>query len=223
MQTNSDMRKVLELVTRLQVGAQAVLRYSINPFVVGDNVAEHLARLARLLTYITPNLKAEFKGEVGLVEEVFTCLMVHDDEEVFAGFDIPTGIKNHDANDEAEIQQFTEAVSGLPVTVREFLISRFSSFRGKDSLAVKIAKVLDNIVGNQLVIEQGGLVNPDSARFCIEYVEKVKGASKTTDALVEAQIQQIIDWRNKAKALLEIDVTTHKLDKSKMYTPIDQW
>lgn len=219
---NHDMRKVLDLVANFQVKAQTIKRYDKNPFVVGDNIAEHLARAARLLVYITPNLQQEFPGEPGLVEEVFSCLLVHDDDEIIVGFDIPTGIKNHNANDGEEIKQFSEAVSGLPEPVKEFLISRFSSFRNKDGLAAKIAKALDNITGNQLVIEQGGLVNPDSARFCIEYAEKVKGVSKTIDALVEAQVQQVIGWRKKAKELLEIDVATHTLDKSKMYTPIDQ-
>lgn len=219
---NYDMRKVLDLVANFQIKAQTIRRYDKNPFVVGDNIAEHLARAARLLVYITPDLKAEFSDQVELVEEVFSSLMVHDDDEIVVGFDIPTGIKNHNANDGEEIKQFSEAVSSLPEPVKEFLINRFSSFRKKDSLAAKIAKALDNITGNQLVIEQGGLVNPDSARFCIEYAEKVKGVSKTIDAIIEAQVQQIIDWRNKAKELLEIDVATHRLDKSKMYTPIHQ-
>ncbi len=219
---NHGMRQVLDLVANFQVKAQMINRYDKNPFVVGDNIAEHLARAARLLVYITPDLQQEFPGKPGLVEEVFSCLLVHDDDEIIAGFDIPTVIKNHNVNDDEEIKQFSAAVSGLPEHVKGFLIGRFSSFRNRDTLAAKIAKALDNITGNQLVIEQSGLVNPDSARFCIEYAEKVKGISKTTDALIEAQVQQIIDWRKKAKELLEIDITTHKLDPSKAYTPLNQ-
>lgn len=217
-----DMRKVLDLTASFQVKAQTIRRYDKNPFVVGDNIAEHVARVARLLAYITPDLKKEFPDQPELVGEIFSCLLVHDDDEVIVGFDIPTGIKNHNTNDGEEISQFSEAVSSLPEHVQKFLISRFSSFRNRDSVAAKIAKALDNIAGNQLVIEQGGLVNPDSARFCIEYAEKVKGTSKTIDALVDAQVQQVIDWRKKAKELLEVDVAAHTLDKSKMYTPIEK-
>lgn len=242
---NHDMRKILDLVANFQVEAQKILRYEKNPFVDGDSIAEHLARAARLLVYITPNLKKEFPDQPGLVEEIFSCLLVHDDDEIIAGFDIPTAIKVHNEHDGEEISQFAEAVSGLPVHTRDFLISRFSSFRNRDTLAAKIAKALDNISGNQLVIEQRiGLINPDSARFCIEYAEKVKGISKTIDALVSAQVEQVVEFRKKLtddkakmeeiqktlglpdtkklEELLAIDIITHVLDKSKVYTPIDQ-
>jgi 5'-deoxynucleotidase YfbR-like HD superfamily hydrolase len=219
---NHDMRKVLDLTAEFQGKAQQIFRYDKNPFVVGDSIAEHLARVLRLLTYITPNLLVEFPEEPSLVQKVFSCLVVHDDDEIIEGFDVPTAIKVHNEQDGEEIRKFSEAVSALPGLSREFLINRFSSFRKRDTLASRIAKALDNIAGNQLVIEQGGLVNPDSARFCIEYAMKVKGVSKTTDALADAQIEQIIEWRKNAKRLLEIDVETHTLDKSKVYTPIDQ-
>lgn len=242
---NNDMRKVLDLVASFQIEAQKIKRYEGNPFVVGDNIAEHLARAARLLVYITPDLKKEFPGQSGLVEEIFTCLLVHDDDEIIAGFDIPTAIKVHNENDGKEIGQFTEAVSGLPELIKEFLIRNFSSFRKRDTLAAKIAKALDNITGNQLVIEQKvGLVNPDTARFCIEYAEKVRGVSTTIDALVAAQVEQVVEFRKglaedkaeieeirkvldlsdtkKIGELLKIDITNHTLNKSKVYTPIDQ-
>lgn len=242
---NHDMRKVLDLVAHFQIEAQKIMRYEKNPFVDGDSIAEHLARAARLLVYITPDLKQEFPDQPGLVEEIFSRLMVHDDDEINAGFDISTAVKVHNENDGEEIEQFTKAVSGLPAHIREFLIECFSSFRKRDTLAAKIAKALDNITGNQLVIEQGiGLINPDSARFCIEYAEKVRGISKTIDALVDAQIQQIIELRveflnnktwlegikdslglsdiEKLEELLTIDMTTHVLDKSKVYVPIEK-
>ncbi len=241
---NHDMGKVLDLVAHFQIEAQKIMRYEKNPFVDGDSIAEHLARAARLLVYITPDLKREFPDQPGLVEGIFSCLLVHDDDEIIAGFDIPTAVKVHNENDGEEVEQFTRAVSGLPAHIREFLIERFSSFRKRDTLAAKIAKALDNITGNQLVIEQRvGLINPDSARFCIEYAEKVGGISETIDALVRAQIEQVINGRSellsnkvrleeirdslgltdtqKLKELLAIDVMAHTLDKSKVYAPID--
>ena len=89
------------------------------------------------------------------------------------------------------------------------------------------------------------------AFFGERYGEKVKGASKTTDALVHAQIAQVIKSRNdlkknpkrvkemikiffhvspkelerltkKAMELLKIDVTKHKWDKEKTLIPLDK-
>lgn len=240
---DNDMRAVLDLTAIFQTRAEKILRYEKNPFVEGDSIAEHLARVARLLTYITSGLKDEFPDQPSLVGDVFVCLMVHDDEEIIDGFDIPTAIKNHDVKNDEEISAFANAVSGLSEDRRNFLISTFSSFRNKSSLAAKIAKAIDNITGNQLVIEQRiGMVNPDSARFCIEYAQRVLGASKVVDTLITAQIQQVVGGREKLKSdeqeiqrisrisslpdtskvreLLDIDVMTHVLDKSKVYTPL---
>ena len=83
------------------------------------------------------------------------------------------------------------------------------------------------------MIEQKiGLINPDQARFAIEYAEKVRGVSCATDALVDAQVNQIVDWREKAKIdldgvvvdlskeklmeLLNVDVLTHILDRARI-------
>jgi hypothetical protein len=51
---------VLDLTAHFQTEAQKVKRYGKNPFVEGDNVAEHSARGLRLLVYIAPDLKNEF-------------------------------------------------------------------------------------------------------------------------------------------------------------------
>lgn len=240
---NHDMRAVLDLTAHFQKEAEKILRYDKNPFVKGDSIAEHLARAARLLTYIAPGLKEEFPDQPSLIGDIFVCLMVHDDDEIIVGFDIPTAIKNHDVNNDEEISAFVQAVSGLSDDRQKFLIDTFSSFRNKSSLAAKIAKAIDNITGNQLVIEQGiGLVNPDSARFCIEYAQKVTGVSKVIDALVSAQIEQVVEGREKLKSdqleierigkifnlpdtskveeLLNIDVMSHVLNKNKVYTTI---
>jgi len=240
---NHEMREVLDLTAHFQTEAEKILRYELNPFVEGDSIAEHLARAARLLTYLTPGLKEEFPDQPTLVGDIFVCLMVHDDDEIIEGFDIPTAIKNHDVKNDEEISAFAQSISGLSEDRQKFLIETFSSFRNKSSLAAKIAKALDNITGNQLVIEQKiGLINPDSARFCIEYAQKVTGVSKVIDELVTAQIEQVVEGREKLKAdqheiwriskvsnlpgtskvkeLLDIDVMNHVLDKSKVYTTL---
>ena len=239
----NDMRAVLDLTAHFQTEAEKILRYKDNPFVEGDSVAEHLARAPRLLTYLTPGLQEEFPGELSLIGDTFVCLTIHDDDEIIEGFDIPTAIKNHDVKNDEEISAFAEVLSGLSEDRLNFLVSAFSSFRNKSSLAAKIAKAIDNITGNQLVIEQKiGLVNPDSARFCIEYAQKVIGVSKVIDALVAVQIEQVMEGRaelradeeemlrisnlfnlpdtSKVKELLDIDVMTHVLNKDKVYTSL---
>ncbi len=56
-------------------------------------------------------------------------------------------------------------------------------------------KTID-IAGNQLVLEQKlGIIAPDSAKFTIEYAQKTKGVSKTTDLIIDAQIKKVIDYR----------------------------
>lgn len=230
----TNYRTILEYVSEFQTRAEAVKRYEGNPYVDGDNVAEHLSRLARLLISIAPQLKVEFPDEKNLIEKVLVTLIIHDDDEVIDGFDIPTALKVHNAKDEEEIGKFDETISRLGDSARNYLTPLFTSFRSKDSLASKIAKALDNIAGNQLVIEQKvGLINPDQARFAIEYVEKVRGISKTIDLLIEAQIGQVVDYRKwalgnlkglppNAERLLKIDIQKHVLDKSKINLPIEE-
>jgi 5'-deoxynucleotidase YfbR-like HD superfamily hydrolase len=232
-----EATKILEFVSNFQNKAQTIERFVGNPYVKGDNIAEHLARMARLFLYIIPDLKKEFPNEKDLIENTVSCLLVHDDDEVIDGFDIPTALKKHNVKDDEEILKFRQAVTDLPKDTGEHLILAFSTFRKKDSLPAKIAKALDNLVGNQFVIEQKiGLVNPDQTRFAIEYAEKVKGTSKVIDTLVDAQIDQIIECRKqlrknpseiglqkeKADAFLEIDVMTHKLNKDKINLPLEK-
>ena len=238
----SDAIKILEFVSNFQIKAEAIKRYEGNPYVKGDNIAEHLSRVARLLICIAPDLKKEFPDKPSLAEDALICLLVHDDDEVIDGFDIPTALKTHNVKDEEGVEKFKKFVTNLSNDSKNLLISAFSSFRRKDSLAAKIAKVLDNISGNQLVIEQKiGLINPDQAKFAIEYAEKVKGISKTTDILLDAQIAQIVEYRDylksnenelnnlidssslqKAKELLQINILSHSLDKSKINIPLNQ-
>ena len=110
---SQDMKSVLDLTAYFQTEAEKILRYEKNPFVEGDSIAEHLARGGRLLTYITPALQEEFPEEPSLIGDIFVRLMVHDDDEIIEGFDIPTAIKNHDVKNDEEISAFSKAVSGL--------------------------------------------------------------------------------------------------------------
>ncbi len=231
----SEAKTILEFVSNFQDKAQSIVRYEGNPYVEGDSIAEHLSRLGKLLICIAPHLKKEFPENTLIVEEIFTCLFVHDDDEVIDGFDIPTAMKVHNVKDEEEIVKFKHSVHSLDDKTKESLTSAFTSFRKKDSLASKIAKALDNISGNQLVIEQKiGLINPDQAKFAVEYVEKVRGISKTIDILIDAQIDQIIEERinflqdveglkklpQKSEMFLKIDLTNHVLDKAKINIPL---
>ena len=234
MEKQADSQKILKYVSEFQTKAQNIKRYEGNPYVSGDNIAEHLSRLARLLISVAPQLRTEFPDRQNLIEDVLVTLLIHDDDEVIDGFDIPTALKVHNAKDEEEITKFEQSISSLGDESKNYLVPLFTSFRKKDSLAAKIAKALDNIAGNQLVIEQEiGLINPDQARFAIEYVEKVRGISKTIDSLIEAQIEQVVEYRkqalfnlknlpNNAERLLEIDVLNHVLDKAKINLPLEQ-
>ncbi len=234
MEKPSDSKKILKYVSEFQIKAQNIKRFEGNPYVSGDNIAEHLSRLARLLISIAPQLKVEFPDQQNLVEDVLVTLLIHDDDEVIDGFDIPTALKVHNAKDEEEVMKFEQSVSSLGEDGKKYLVPLFTSFRKKDSLVSKIAKALDNIAGNQLVIEQEiGLINPDQARFAIEYVEKVKGISKTIGSLIEAQIEQVIEYRkqalinlknlpNNAERLLKIDILNHAFDKAKVNLPLGQ-
>jgi 5'-deoxynucleotidase YfbR-like HD superfamily hydrolase len=236
MSTNYS-KQTLEFTSSFQNKAQNIKRYEGNPYVEGDTIAEHLSRLARMLICITSDLRKEFPEQSNLIEDIFTCLMVHDDDEVIDGFDIPTALKNHNIKDEEEILKFQHSINELSKDTQEHLLFAFTSFRKKNTLAAQIAKALDNIVGNQLVIEQEvGLINPDQAKFAIEYVEKVRGISKTTDSLIDAQVTQIIEGRErlkktskqegvseeKIKELLEVDILSHILNKEKINTPLNQ-
>ncbi len=236
IEQKNNAKNILGLVTYFQGRAEEVLRFEGNLLIKGDNVAEHTARLARLVLYISPQLKTEFSDQPTLVEDVLTTVMIHDDDEIIDGFDIPTTQKNHNAKDADEIRKFADSVASLDTETKTHLVSLFGSFRKKDTLAAKIAKVLDNITGNQVVIEQRlALINPNQARFAIEYLEKVRGVSRTTDALIDAQIEQVLESRKSmlhdqdflktvpenAVRLLEIDITDYQIDMDKINIPLE--
>lgn len=228
-----NAKAVLEFLSDFQNKAQNIKRYEGNPYVEGDSIAEHLSRIARLVLYIAPQLKKEFPDDTYLIENILVTVLIHDDDEIIDGFDIPTAIKNHNSKDDEEIFSFKNNLNTLDKYTQDYLVTYFGSFRKKDTRAAKIAKVLDNIVGNQLVVEQRrGLINPHQAKFAIEYIEKVKGISNTTDNLIFAQIEQIISLRKemselqnlseKEKNLLNIDILNFSLEKEKINIPIEE-
>lgn len=245
-------KEILEFVSDFAIRAEKVERFVGNPYVKGDNVAEHLSRLQRLLVCIAPYLKKEFPEEKDLVEQISTILTLHDDDEIIVGYDVITQIKNHDTRNDEEIEDFKKAISRLSERSQKFMIPAFNAFRTKDSRAAKIAKAIDNVGGSQLVVEQKiGLINPSVAKFAIHYGDSVRGASEATDALVDAQIKQVIDYRKylrthpeeieslvsslqipdpeelhrvarKAKELVEIDELTHEYNVEEALTPLDK-
>lgn len=205
--TIKDATNVIQTVTKFQLNAEKVLRYIGNVYVDGDNIAEHTARAARLAIYVMPFLKKEFARHKDvnleyLAEDVYVTILTHDDEEVAEGFDIRSNIKNHNSRMEEEIKSVKSWMNTLPLDSQEYVIDHFASFRKRDTIVSKIAKVFDNITGSQLVFEQKlGIVAPDQAKFAIFYTEgkDVKGISKITDLLIDAQIKQIVDYREFAK------------------------
>ena|SRR3989344_5768331 len=246
-------KEILDFVGDFTTRATRIRRFEAHPYVDGDNLAEHHHRLQRLLVCIAPYLKEEFPEEKDLVEKVSAILTLHDDDEIMVGYDVITQLKNHETRDVEEMRDFKDAISKLGEKSQEYMIPAFNAFRTKNTLADKIAKSLDNLASNQVLIEQRfGLINVNCAKFTIEYGGKVRGASKTTDALIDAQIEQIVEYRrylrshpkelerlldahyknmdpkerariiNKAKELLEIDVLTHTWDPERTLVPLDK-
>lgn len=201
--TIKDASDILDTLSDFHLGAEKVYRYIGDPYVDGDNIAEHTARTIRLAIYSMPFLLEEFAEHPDikhLPEDIYATILTHDDDEVAQGFDIISMNKNHNSRDQEEIDAVNEKMKNLPAPSREYVIKLFSSFRRKDTLAAKIAKVFDNVTGNQLVLEQKlGIVAPNAAKFAIWYAEKVRGVSKTTDLLLDALVKQIVDYREFAK------------------------
>lgn len=256
--TKKEALSILEATSDFQLGAEKVERFVGCPYVDGDNVALHTARSVRMAIYAMPFILKEFSdhSDIGnLAENIFATILIHDDEEIAQGFDIISPLKNHNADIQEEIDLVKNKMKNLPIASSAYVIKLFSSFRKRDTLYSKISKVIENLASNQLVIEQKlGLVTPDSTKFAIDFVDKFRGTSKTTDLLVGAQITQIIDYRNFAKdneneidllidksfkqegcklskddlkilikKLLEIDMSSHQLDRSKVQFNVWQY
>lgn len=256
--TKKDALSILETTSDFQLGAEKVERFVGCPYVDGDNVALHTARSVRIAIYAMPFILKEFSNHPdieNLAENIYATTLIHDDEEIAQGFDIISPLKNHNADVEGEIDLVKDRMKNLPAASSTYAIERFSSFRKRDALYSKISKAIENLASNQLVIEQKlGLVTPDSVKFAIDFVDKFKGFSNTTDIFIDAQITQMTDYRSFAKnseneidflvdksltqegcklskddlkilikKLLEVDMSSHELDKSKIQFNIWQY
>jgi hypothetical protein len=71
---NEYSRQILDLVSGFQIKAQNIRRYEGNPYVSGDNIAEHLLRLARLCISIGPDLKKEFPDDPQIIENLLVVV-----------------------------------------------------------------------------------------------------------------------------------------------------
>ena len=175
------------------------------PHISGDTVAEHLARCLRLAAYLMPFLQAELghlPGHELFGELLYTTLLFHDDDEIVAGHDIPSPLKQHNSKDEQEIEDLRRSLGVLTPTQQQYALKPFAEFRARQTVIAGVAKVIDRVTANQLIIEQKlCLVAPDSAKYALEYIRDplVVHKSKTTDVLLEAQTRQIVDERNKIK------------------------
>lgn len=144
----------------------------------------------------------------------------------------------------------TQSLKSLTKAQQKYVIKNFGDFKKRKGTVALVAKVIDRITGTQLSIEQGyGVMQPDAAKFSIEYISAFKGGSKTTDTLIQAQIQLIHDLRKEyttdirrvekmAKQLKErcaksekelesiilklakIDLEEYNYDRSRVYKPI---
>lgn len=218
-------RETLEYVSEMSLGGAKVGRFESNPHVFRkDNVLEHIGRMARAAAAVLPLLRAEFADEPEVLEALWLLPVVvtlHDDEEILQGADITTFQKAHDIENDKEIELVKAhlASCNLHSSQQEFLLNAFATFRNRDKatpalcLVGYIAKVLDNLIGNQLVIEDElGMVQPDSVLFCRDYIRKFKGkvqykgrVCETTDALIEAQEQQMVEIRLHLQSEKEIE------------------
>lgn len=202
-----NSNSILQLTGEFQHGAEQVLRYEGNPYVEGDTVAEHIARGVRLITYLVPHLNAEFPEEENLAVDLYGIFTLHDDDEVLEGSDIVTYEKAHNTADGREVNQLKHALNELDHASSAYAVDLFRQFRTKDTLAAKIAKQIDNLLGNQLVIEQQiGLIAPYTAKFSAWYVSSVRelSGSDTIRALIDAQIEMVHEGRRKILADQEL-------------------
>ena len=195
----------LDYIMPTAAKGELIIRYEGSKHVRGDSVTTHIGTLNMLAALIYPLLLDEFNSSPEKLENIkrklFVMLSFHDNDEIIAGADIPTIDKVHNADDLDEKDLFRSSLLGLDSRQINFLCDCFSEFRVKSfsdrTLVSKIAKSLDNIAGNMRVIEQKiGVINPDYAAFCIDYVYKCLGTCETVDNLINAQIQQILRLRD---------------------------
>lgn len=162
--SQADALRTLEYVSNMSQQGALVKRYLLNPHVTRkDSVHEHIARITRLATAVLPILRLEFADQPEILEalnHLQTIVSIHDDEEIIAKIEIATFAKQHDKDNAGEIALVSQHVSTLTPAQRDYLVKYFSAFRQRKSqtgaikMLADIAKVLDNIVGNQLAIEE---------------------------------------------------------------------
>lgn len=258
--TPEEALQTLQYVSDMSVQGDTVMRYLGNPHVTRkDSVNEHIARITRFATIIRPLLKAEFAHDPVMLEELNhlqTVVCVHDDEEILQRADIATFAKQHDVDNDKEIALIRAHLRSLTAAERDYVIRYFTFFRKRKELEgapkklADIAKVLDNLVGNQLAIEERvGLIQPDYAICCLEYIRPYAGqVCKTIDSFIQAQLKQIWDirasmhtdgtigrlatlWAGEQKdthdalivrirAQLAVNLNTHTFDKARCYVPV---
>lgn len=255
MSTNTA-QTTLQYVSQMSLGGKQTKRFLGNPHISStakDNVLEHIGRIARLAMTILPLLQDEFHDNAEILNtlsQLLPIVIVHDDEEILQKADEPTFTKAHDRNNDQEIALIDRHTASLAPQQHQAIITSFISFRERKTLVGKIAKVLDNLVGNQIAIEEKiGLIQPDYAIACIEYVKKFLGTvCHTTDTLIQAQIDEILtiraqmqidgsiaryaktwtgegkgteeDLTRKVTQQLSVDLKQHQFQQSRAYIPV---
>ncbi len=258
--TPEEASQTLQYVSDMSVQGRTIIRYLGNPHVTRkDSVHEHIARITRFATIILPLLRAEFAHDPAMLEELNhlqTMVCVHDDEEILQRADIATFAKQHDSNNDKEIALIRAHLGSLTATEREYVLKYFILFRKRKELEgapkklADIAKVLDNLVGNQLAIEdQVGLIQPDYTICCLDYIRPYEGqVCKTMDVFIQAQLKQMLAMRESMRTdgtigrlatlwageqkntydtlivrirdQLAVNLDTHTFDKTRCHVPV---
>src|SRR3989344_5036664 len=208
--TIQEALRILDTASDFHLGAEKVLRFVGDPNVDGDNIAEHTARAMRLAVYAMPFILVEFAGDPeikNLAENIYATILVHDDEEIEQGFDIISPKKKHNVLDEEEIELVNKKMKKLPAASRHYVINLFSAFRKRNTLASKIAKVFDNLSGNQVVLEY--------REFSKNNISEIKMLAKKVITQEGCKLS-ISELEKLIKKLLNIEVLSHPLNKEKV-------
>ncbi|MBP7057608.1 hypothetical protein KBB08_03935 [Candidatus Gracilibacteria bacterium] len=255
-----EAHNTLKYVSQMSVRGSLVMRYLLNPHVTRkDSVHEHIARIVRFATILLPVLRHAFRDDDAVLSELNhlqTIVSCHDDEEILAMEDIATFVKAHGAADADEVAKVRANLASVTEAEREYLVEKFALFRQRKTLSgaprmvADIAKVLDNLVGNQLAIEDKvGMIHPDYVIACLRYVQDYEGkVCDVIDQLISAQVREILavraayndegqiealvgQWVGEGKGVQEalvrkvrqqlaVDVTTHVFDNTRSYVPV---
>ena len=198
--------KTLKTTLEIHQNTKETKQYKENPHVIGNEISDHVMMLSRLVAYCIPYLEKEFTDEPNLAKDLLLACLFHDDGE--SNNEISTFVKEHGGKQyEKEFSVIQNLIKELSKTQQEFVLSYFLNFKKRETIAYKLAKTLDNIIGNEFaIIQEISLTQPDYAFMCVEYVKAVYNISKTTDKLIDYQIQNIYNIRKKLKNNLEITI-----------------